>query len=414
MFTRPWISLCLVGAAAVLAGCGNEPEQRKPVTDSAAAPAAAVKRPARPIPEKPGTATPAVAEPVEAKPAVAEPVVAKPATDKPAETEPAAMEAVDPQPATAEVTAAGPSQDADAEEPAADSVVTDTPREDAAAAAKSPTEGAAADATDPTPAEGFGSITGKLVWKGALPTPTAVNVTTDKDYCLEEGPLKDREYFVDPETKGLEYVFAYLKKADKVYEGYPQDAAAVRKQFEEQFHKDNGFPLDQLKAKVQAGEIKPRDIKAPVVIDQVQCLYMPPAAAIREGQPTIVLNPEPIAHNVKVSGFAPTNNLNQNMPPETVEVMDLKKDAIPVKVECSIHGWMSMQAMVFDHPYFAVTGKDGSFIIKNVPPGDVQLILRAQKYIDAETGGKGASKGNTVTVKAGEVTDLGTIEVTEP
>jgi hypothetical protein len=28
---------------------------------------------------------------------------------------------------------------------------------------------------------------------------------------------------------------------------------------------------------------------------------------------------------------------------------------------------------VFDHPYFAVTGKDGSFTIKGVPPGKYVL-----------------------------------------
>ena len=41
---------------------------------------------------------------------------------------------------------------------------------------------------------------------------------------------------------------------------------------------------------------------------------------------------------------------------------------IPVK--CNIHSWMHAYIGVVEHPYFAVTGADGTFEIPNVPPGD--------------------------------------------
>jgi hypothetical protein len=37
--------------------------------------------------------------------------------------------------------------------------------------------------------------------------------------------------------------------------------------------------------------------------------------------------------------------------------------------------WVS----VFDHPYFSVSGKDGKFVIKNVPPGKYTLVATHRK-----------------------------------
>jgi hypothetical protein len=34
-----------------------------------------------------------------------------------------------------------------------------------------------------------------------------------------------------------------------------------------------------------------------------------------------------------------------------------------------MHAWIG----VVDNPYFAVTGTDGSFVLKNVPPGDYTI-----------------------------------------
>ena len=36
---------------------------------------------------------------------------------------------------------------------------------------------------------------------------------------------------------------------------------------------------------------------------------------------------------------------------------------------CDVHGWMRAYANVVTHPFFDVTGADGSFEIKGLPPG---------------------------------------------
>ena len=47
---------------------------------------------------------------------------------------------------------------------------------------------------------------------------------------------------------------------------------------------------------------------------------------------------------------------------DTAEVM--------VRFKCDVHPWMSAYLGVLDHPYFAVTGADGSFSIDGLPAGD--------------------------------------------
>jgi hypothetical protein len=46
----------------------------------------------------------------------------------------------------------------------------------------------------------------------------------------------------------------------------------------------------------------------------------------------------------------------------------------PFAVKCDVHPWMSGWIGVFDHPWFAVTGDDGSFSIGKVPGGRYTLV----------------------------------------
>ncbi|MCH7883699.1 MAG: carboxypeptidase regulatory-like domain-containing protein, partial [Planctomycetes bacterium] len=39
------------------------------------------------------------------------------------------------------------------------------------------------------------------------------------------------------------------------------------------------------------------------------------------------------------------------------------------KVKCDVHPWMGCRIGVFNHPFFSVTGKDGTFELKGLPPG---------------------------------------------
>ena len=68
---------------------------------------------------------------------------------------------------------------------------------------------------------------------------------------------------------------------------------------------------------------------------------------------------------------------------------------IPIK--CDVHGWMSCYAGVLNHPFFAVTGKDGKFEIKGVPPGEYTISVWHETFSgDA----KGITTNQKITVAA--------------
>ena len=51
---------------------------------------------------------------------------------------------------------------------------------------------------------------------------------------------------------------------------------------------------------------------------------------------------------------------------------------IPVK--CNVHPWMRAYIGVVAHPFFAVTGDDGTFTIKGLPPGTYTIEVWHEKF----------------------------------
>jgi hypothetical protein len=53
---------------------------------------------------------------------------------------------------------------------------------------------------------------------------------------------------------------------------------------------------------------------------------------------------------------------------------------VMIPVKCNVHGWMHAWIGVVPHPYFAVTGPDGAFDWKNVPPGEYTISVWHEKF----------------------------------
>ena len=56
-----------------------------------------------------------------------------------------------------------------------------------------------------------------------------------------------------------------------------------------------------------------------------------------------------------------------------------EKPEVLVRMKCDVHAWMFAYIGVVDHPYFAVTDKDGSFKISNLPAGEYTIEAFHQK-----------------------------------
>ena len=118
-----------------------------------------------------------------------------------------------------------------------------------------------------------------------------------------------------------------------------------------------------------------------VVIDQKGCLYEPQIAAIQTGQKVLIRNSDPVMHNVHtlpaVSGNKEDNQAQMQGAPDIT--MSFPAAESFLKFKCDVHPWMFAWVTVVDHPYFAVTGKDGTFKISNVPPGKYTISALHRK-----------------------------------
>jgi hypothetical protein len=97
-------------------------------------------------------------------------------------------------------------------------------------------------------------------------------------------------------------------------------------------------------------------------------MYMPHVLAVRANQPLHVVNDDPTSHNIHPT---PANNRERNKaePPGSSMDESFAREEIATPVKCILHPRMRGYIAVSKHPFFAVTGKDGTFDLSSLPPG---------------------------------------------
>ena len=111
----------------------------------------------------------------------------------------------------------------------------------------------------------------------------------------------------------------------------------------------------------------------PVSIDQDGCVYHPRVFGAMVNQPIEIKNSDPVLHNIKA---VPTANRGFNISQPTEGMTTTRTFSTPevmVPLECNVHGWMNAFVGVVSHPFFAVSGADGSFTISGLPAGTYEL-----------------------------------------
>ncbi len=186
------------------------------------------------------------------------------------------------------------------------------------------------------------TITGKALFEGQPPQAEAIKMDADPNCMLLHSNTVSSDSVIVNSNGSLKNVFIYIKDglAGKTFE----------------------VP------------------KTPVAFDQKGCQYSPKVFGIQAGQPLEILNSDNTLHNVHA---LPSNSpqFNLGMP---IQGMKLKKTfakpEVMVKIKCEVHPWMSAYAGVLDHPFYSVSGDDGSFEIKNLPPGQYVVESWHEKY----------------------------------
>src|SRR5688572_4171736 len=174
-----------------------------------------------------------------------------------------------------------------------------------------------------------GAIRGSITLAGTPPAPAPINMESDP-FCQKLGPMTTETVSVG--TGGaLQNVFVYVK-----------DGLGNRV-----------FPVPT----------------APVVLDQRGCRYVPHVLGLQVGQPFEILSSDNTLHNVHAmpESNREFNKAHQEAGIRHMHVFTAKEVTIPFK--CDVHRWMNAYVGVLDHPFFAVTGTNGAFELKGLPPG---------------------------------------------
>ena len=140
----------------------------------------------------------------------------------------------------------------------------------------------------------------------------------------------------------------------------------------------------------------------PVKLDQKQCRYTPHVLGVRVSQLLQITNSDETLHNVH--GMPQANReFNKGQPIVGMkDTVAFTSPEVMIPFKCDVHPWMSAFVGVVAHPYFAVTGKEGTFELRSVPPGTYTVEAWHEKLgrqTQSVTIGEKDSKDVTFTFK---------------
>jgi hypothetical protein len=245
-------------------------------------------------------------------------------------------------------------------------------------------DGGAKGKREPLASTGWGTLTGVVLLEGQPPPPGSLKDredyknSPDRKEC-DKGDTTDPNSWRISSNNGVEYVVVWLQPTS-------------RNQY---------FKMPE----------KPT-WKEEVVMDQPYCAFEPHVVTLFPGyydfqnrkqvsaQKLRVLNSAPMKHNTKWLG-SPAKNPEGSKTLDANDKkgfeIDLQADTEPISISCDIHKWMKAYVWAFDHPYAAVTDKEGKFTIETVPAGaDVDIMYWHESF------GKTPKKLKTVKLTAGE------------
>jgi plastocyanin len=223
-------------------------------------------------------------------------------------------------------------------------------------------EGPSTAGNAPPPSKGDeGTVTGKVTYTGTAPEGKKIDTSADAACTSKSPDLKTEEWVV--KDGKVANTFVYIKDGTM----------------------DGGKKISEFTWPAPG---------TPATLDQNGCHYKPHVMGVVAKQDITITNSDPTTHNIH---FTPKNNPDWNQQQSNgagAMTHKLSVAEVLVPVKCNQHPWMKAYVGVLKHPFFAVSGDDGSFTIKGVPPGKYTVVAWH------EGGTNGTEKTMEVTVPA--------------
>jgi hypothetical protein len=205
--------------------------------------------------------------------------------------------------------------------------------------AESPAAGLAQAHVDPATA---GSISGRVSFTGDAPSMPVIDMSSNPQCERQHHSPQKAETVIVNANGTLRNVFVWIKE---------------------------GLAPAQWPVPAQAA-----------TLDQNGCMYVPHVQGMMENQELEIVNSDPVNHNVHAECRI-NAAWNESQPPRAEhKFKKFYAEEVLFPVTCSVHPWMRAYIGVSPHPFFAVTGEDGAFSLKGVPPGTYTVEAIHEKY----------------------------------
>jgi plastocyanin len=206
-----------------------------------------------------------------------------------------------------------------------------------------------------------GTINGVISYNGTPPAPKKIDTAADA-VCGQKNPNLMTDDTVVKDGK-LANTFIYVKEGDV----------------------QNGKKVTAYSWATPANA---------VTLDQNGCHYAPHVLGIQVNQKLTITNSDATQHNIHPTPkLNPEWNQTQSAGQGPIE-KTFSRPEVLIPVKCNQHPWMKAYIGVLRHPLYSVSKEDGTFEIRNVPPGTYTVVAWR------EGGANGEEKTMQVTVPA--------------
>ncbi len=200
--------------------------------------------------------------------------------------------------------------------------------------------------TSASSAAEWATLRGRIIYDGTPPVPKRVVVNKDIEVC-GKFKLVDEALKVNPGNGGVQDVIIRLTLGRR-------ETVDIHASYKKDEHSE-------------------------VRLENKCCRFEPHVVVMRTTQKLVIHNSDPKGDTVKIDPRK-NNPINITLTQGDNYTQEFPNaERMPVRVSCAIHSWELGWLIVSDHPYVAVTDKDGKFEIKNIPVGKHSFMFWQEK-----------------------------------